>query len=160
MGSDQGTDPRSGFVEKLEKALVEWLGTGPMVPKDFEGQLDNFAADIARTACKHLPMDAGRSGIVPPDLANRIECAIKDAANGSSRSARNILVEHYSLMHRRYLRLIDLSRQSAREATWHWCKVVFFRTLTAVGIAAVVLATGWISHKYHIPLPMLRLPGT
>lgn len=57
----------------------------------------------------------------------------------------------------RYISLSDLRKQESR-ADWETnLRYLLFRALTAVSIAATVLATGWLAHIWGIPLPLLRL---
>jgi hypothetical protein len=65
------------------------------------------------------------------------------------------VLEKYQQLYSVYKSLIDIKKQEAAAETWTGWKMVFFRTLTALSIAAVVLGTAYIAKEYNIPLPML-----
>ncbi len=52
--------------------------------------------------------------------------------------------------------LRDKRRQENWATTWDHAKTFFFRTITTVMIAGVVLFTGYLAQRWQIPLPMLR----
>ena len=74
---------------------------------------------------------------------------------GQSEQFKSIFA-NYSNLYDRYKSLTDTKKQEESTVTWDHVKTLFFRTLTTLMIAVVVLATGYIAHRYEIPLPLLR----
>ena len=75
----------------------------------------------------------------------------------NSAYAGNDLQRNYSTLHECLKRLQDQRRQAVWASITDWGIQLVFRLLTAIGIAAVVLTTGYIAHKCNIPIPLLRL---
>lgn len=64
----------------------------------------------------------------------------------------------YSSLLNRYEKLINERKQDAYADLVERFRYLLFRILTAVGIAIVILGTGYLAHKWGIPLPFLRFP--
>lgn len=63
-------------------------------------------------------------------------------------------------LYRNYKTLRDQRSQEDWATSWDHLKVFLFRTATALMIAGVVLLTGYLSQRYGIPVPMVRMtPG-
>ena len=68
-------------------------------------------------------------------------------------------VGSYNRIAEEFYELIDLRKQEVWADFVERFRLLLFRVLTAVGIATVVLVTGYIANKLGIPLPLLRIPA-
>lgn len=58
---------------------------------------------------------------------------------------------------KKHRELLSIEKQTTRADIETKIRYLIFRILTAIGIAAVILGTGYIAHKLGIPLPLLRI---
>jgi hypothetical protein len=79
------------------------------------------------------------------------------AGSNPFRSMRTKLINSYNLLSRRYTSTIETHDEILRIDMKEKIRYLCFRILTAIGIAAVVLATAWLAHKFGIQLPLSGL---
>ena len=65
--------------------------------------------------------------------------------------------EMYRAIIRSHKELLNVEIQIRKSDLENKARFLIFRLLTAIGIAAVVLGTGYVAYRLQIPLPLLRL---
>lgn len=109
----------------------------------------------------------------PDELFTEIEAAIKSTLqrhdlqehqaeetlkklrmNGRYDKAKNT----YEQIVRAHNELLNIENQLRKSDLESKARFLLFRILTAISIALVVLGTGWVAHKFGIPIPLLRMP--
>jgi hypothetical protein len=66
-------------------------------------------------------------------------------------------ISGHSAVASRHRRLLSIEKQTTRSDIESKLRFLLFRMLTAIGIAFVVLGTGYLAKTLGIPLPLLRL---
>lgn len=81
---------------------------------------------------------------------------VSDSVDSERFGAKGVKKD-YGKLYYAYKRLIDTRRQDSWADYHERLRYLLFRILTAVGIAAVVLGTGYLAKCWNIPLPLLRV---
>lgn len=138
---------------------VDWLKGKPnLAPSAFEaGMNDHIRSMATKVAKRALQLQGARTVDV-----EHLQRSIKEAhAEKTAESAqyRPEFITSYAFIHKRLAKMVDEKKQEVWATTTDRLIALAFRMLTAIGIAAVVLATAAIADRYGINLPMVRAAG-
>ncbi|WP_020409827.1 hypothetical protein [Hahella ganghwensis] len=129
-----------GKVKEIEKI---WKSGSILIPEEYGKQLDN----LLRTTLKH---GAAYNKETPEERYRTLMGQYTDLVDGLNKKYQKLYSKHSEyLKEERLVAKLDLRER---------LRYLVFRMLTGVGIAAIVLATGWIAKEFEIPLPLLRAP--
>ena len=144
------------------KRLAKFNGqnTGPLTPDEMKTLLRGIIVNTAMSAMQKLPHQQDGSGRMHPGWGNMlVEAAEKtaDETLASDRYDLGRLLSTYQLIVNQRNHLANERKQETWADLFDRASSLAFRMLTALGIAAVVLLTGYLAQTWRIPLPMLRL---
>jgi hypothetical protein len=80
----------------------------------------------------------------------------QDELLSQAHSTRGIQ-ESYAAMRTRYELMCTERANEAWAAFTDRVQALCFRMATGIGIAAIILATGWLAQHWNIPIPLLRI---
>lgn len=132
----------------------QWGANQHWRPADFANALDIYFEKVVIDAVSAAD-DLGTKNV------DRIKNALKNTPRYNTTSHQNHsgnIRQSYNSLLSQYDQLIDARRQEDLMDFWAHVRSLLFRVLTALGIAAVVLLTGWLAQMLQIPLPAFRVP--
>jgi hypothetical protein len=91
-----------------------------------------------------------KSGMEDEEIDAFIGLLSEDRSYTHARSCYQSLVS-------RHKELLNIEVQVRKSDLESKMRFLIFRILTAIGIAVVILGTGFVAHELEIPLPLLRL---
>ena len=137
-------------IEKVRNRLAgEFASLHVPAPPEFTEQLTRAASNVVNLTARE--MSAGASGK-----------QIRDALAVKEKRKELELLElerHYSIVHAQRERLLHSFRIEDAADLREKIRFLLFRMALALGIAAVILLTGYLAKALEIPLPLLRLPS-
>ncbi|MEW8548575.1 MAG: hypothetical protein AB2693_34165 [Candidatus Thiodiazotropha sp.] len=116
-------------------------------PEDFTRHLETFLEKMIK--------ETGEMAVQGKDEQQRIEHMKRQLGKSHLSNAIRSYRETYSAYHA----LVDVRRQEAKADMVERIRYLLFRMLTAIGIAAVVLATYYLAGVWGIQMPMARALG-
>lgn len=147
MGFKERWLERCRFIRSKD-FIVEFIGNSkPIKPDDFQSKVENiFAEQLLEAFAKY-------------DIEHQ---ELRDRMN--NRDIPITLKKHIGYAHTLYEKafvMYQAIENERKQEAWADMKerirYLVFRVLTAVGIAAVVLGTGYLAQCWGIPLPLLRV---
>lgn len=137
-------------IEKVRNRLAgEFASRYVPPPSEFTEQLTRAATNVVNLTARE--MSGGANGKQITDAL-----AVKETRK---KLELQELEQHYSIVYAQRDRLLHSFRIEDAADLREKLRFLAFRMLLAVGIAAVVLLTGYFAKAMEIPLPLLRLPG-
>ena len=149
-------DKIKGALE--EKNLLDSLGTLQQ-PDEIEPSIESIIEQSVLSTIEHIERN-GLNAIKEciskkePNRFTDLTNDLKDSIYRKNRGKGYYIFKDYSKMHSRYQRIIDVEKKESDCDLSTRRRYVRYRTYTTACIAAVVLATGYISNKCGIPLPL------
>jgi methyltransferase-like protein len=151
------------YGEKIKDALEDeelLKSLGPLVqPREIEKSIESIIEQCVFSTINHIEKN-GLDAIIEcisksepnrlTDLTNDLKKSIYKEKGGKGFYIYN----DYQKMHSRYHRIIDIEKKQSNYDLTTRRRYVRYRTYTTACIAAVILATGYISNKCGIPLPL------
>jgi hypothetical protein len=139
-------------IEKARERLASEFAkrvNNPDTPEDFSGQVTRACQNLINLTVRELKGNASVEQIIDSTTlpAVRKRLGLTDLEG----NYRRAYADREQLLHS--VRVEDDA--DLREKF----RFLAFRMVLAVGIAAVVLLTGYVAKVAEIPLPLLRLPG-
>jgi hypothetical protein len=136
------------IVKARDRLAGEFSARHVAAPKEFSSQLTRAATQVVNMAARELSGGANAKQVVDAltveDVRRRLGLAEIET--------------DYAVLHSQRERLLHaVSVEDAADLREKF-RFFAFRMLLAVGIAAVVLLTGYVAKVLEIPLPMLRFP--
>lgn len=138
-------------IEKARSRLEDQFGRRMRPidpPADFNAQLSRLCQELVNRTVREAQGKADAKQIInslsAPDVRQRLGITEMEGNYGRLHGDRETLLHS--------MRVED--RADLREKF----RFLAFRMLLALGIAAVVLMTGYVAKVAEIPLPMLRIP--
>ena len=138
---------------------VDWLKRKPnLAPSAFEAGMNSYICSMAAQVAKKALQIQGSRTVDVEHLQRSIKQAHAEKIAESSQQ-RPEFIHSYAFIHKRLSKMVDEKKQEVWATTTDRLIALAFRMLTAVGIAAVVLATAAIADHCGINLPMVRAAG-
>lgn len=145
-------------TRQLRTTWIEYLEgfnpSGAPKPDEFKANLtlavNRLTEDSLRQVANHVSADRYKD----------IEAAmfkVRDAVLQDDRAGIHASARHYESLHHQWSTLLDRRRQLDRATTWDHLKFFVWRTLQAMMIAVIVLATAIVAKELELPLPFFRL---
>ncbi|MEW8042490.1 MAG: hypothetical protein AB2800_20075 [Candidatus Thiodiazotropha endolucinida] len=116
-------------------------------PNDFNNLFESFLGKIIK--------DARKMGIDGKDEEHILEHMRYHLGRSPLQNLRRSYIETYN----GYQALVDERRQEAKADMVERIRYLFFRMLTAIGIAIVVMVTYYLAGEWGIQLPMAKVLG-
>ncbi|MEW8070682.1 MAG: hypothetical protein AB2826_09675 [Candidatus Thiodiazotropha sp.] len=139
------------FKEKWIDILTNW----DMIHKDLKLTDPNDFNNLFESFLGKIIKDARKMGIDGKDE----EHILKHMKHHLDRSPLKNLRRSYLETYNGYQTLADKRRQEARADMVERIRYLFFRILTAIGIAVVVMVTYYLAGEWGIQLPMAKVLG-
>lgn len=117
-----------------------------LTPDEFKNELRGSIINFQRQLLPYL--DQSRE--------QEYKKIVEDEANGNG--SFNQTLKTYNALQQQLASMTDRRKQAVKADFLDRSRFLIFRMLTAIGIATVILATGYLAHKWGIPLPLLRIP--
>ncbi|MEW8288744.1 MAG: hypothetical protein AB2697_22400 [Candidatus Thiodiazotropha endolucinida] len=136
------------FKERWTDLLANW----DMIHKDLKLTDPNDFNKLFESFLGKITKDARKMGIDGKDE----EHILKHMKHHLGNSPLQNLRRSYSETYNGYQTLADKRRQEAKADMVERIRYLFFRMLTAIGIAAVVMTTYYLAGEWGIQLPMAR----
>lgn len=136
----------------FKEKWIEIIKNSNYIPKDmtltkpdnFNDKLDEFLSNISREV-----YNSAHNELTEEDVIRHV----KDQFNRS----RDLNIRSmYTHIYNAYMELINQRRQEAWADFKERVRYLVFRILTAIGIAAVIMATYYLAARWGIQLPMTR----
>mgnify|MGYP000485748916 FL=1 len=119
---------------------------------------DHKSPDKFRDSVEELVTEVFLLGIKTTSSENDNQPKIKQLLIEKDKHISNVC-NTYAVMDSRYKTATDYKEQYQSADLIERKRYLLFRILTATGIAAVILLTGYLAQKLNIPLPLLKLAG-
>jgi len=134
-------------MEEIKK-YAQMGGTVIYPPEEFKTKYEKAILDAVEFGLNHTSSQQAQ------DLIDKR----KKDENRTIAFGEPNLVSGYERMHEEHAHLINVRKQEIYSDLVERFRLLLFRVLTAIGIATVVLCTGYFANKFGIPLPLLRIP--
>lgn len=144
-------DKLAGEIEKRLQMVLKEIKT----PEEFQTDVDSAAYNMMQTLKNELA--SGKISVDKFQRTNPTELVSRFSKSTNNSPNIDDVVAPYKLIHTVYVDLINIRKQEARASTIDHLKFLGFRILTGIGIASVILATGYIAQCLEIPLPLLKI---
>lgn len=133
------------WIEQLKELMSN--APIPMDPPDITAIISEATGKIKQTVSHGLENNTAHH-LLLRDLEKQLH---------GDNSDFKLVRTHYLAMHSKYMQLKNTRKQEAWADLQERIRYLFFRILTAIGIAAVILGTAYLANRWDIPLPLLRM---
>ncbi|MDO6763403.1 hypothetical protein [Agarivorans sp. 1_MG-2023] len=149
-------------AEKLKAVTDRSVGASAVAPKGLDSTLRTYEDSIVRGVVHHC-FNVRKVASEESNLTSYTEYLINKNGGrpllelADNRNARPHINNSYGQLYNQNKQLLDLLKQEAKADRQAKFRFFVLRMATGIGIAAIVLATGYLAQKLGIPLPMLRI---
>ena len=150
-----------GLASKVGNALTDFWSRNKLddldTPKKFSESIRYLPSASETVALNRIP-----EGVLSQSELEKYKADIHEyfgAANSPTQKSVERLCKQYEQCYQLLEQAMKVKTENLHMDLIERVRFLFFRILTAVGIAAVILGTSYLAKIWEIPIPMLRIAG-